>query len=83
MVMAFLPRCGECAACKTEGLLPCTVGSKANASGTLIEGSMHLTSVEHGVMGSYAIIGAHLPIACGAATSGSVSMAILLGEPLD
>jgi pyruvate dehydrogenase E1 component alpha subunit len=28
---------------------------------------MHLTSVDHGVMGSYAIIGAHLPIACGAA----------------
>lgn len=32
-------------------------------------GSMHLTSVEHGVMGSYAIIGAHLPIAAGAAWS--------------
>ena len=32
-------------------------------------GSMHLTSVEHGVVGSYAIIGAHLPIACGAAWS--------------
>jgi acetoin:2,6-dichlorophenolindophenol oxidoreductase subunit alpha len=30
-------------------------------------GSMHLTSSEHGVMGSYAIVGAHLPIACGAA----------------
>src|ERR1700730_13651361 len=30
-------------------------------------GSMHLPSAEHGVMGSYAIIGAHLPIACGAA----------------
>ena len=30
-------------------------------------GSMHLTSVQHGVMGSYAIVGAHLPIACGAA----------------
>ena len=30
-------------------------------------GSMHLTSSDHGVMGSYAIIGAHLPIACGAA----------------
>jgi pyruvate dehydrogenase E1 component alpha subunit len=28
---------------------------------------MHLTTVDHGVMGSYAIIGAHLPIACGAA----------------
>jgi TPP-dependent pyruvate/acetoin dehydrogenase alpha subunit len=32
-------------------------------------GSMHLTSVKHGVMGSYAIIGAHMPIACGAAWS--------------
>ncbi len=32
-------------------------------------GSMHLTDVEHGVMGSYAIIGAHLPIAAGAAWS--------------
>jgi pyruvate dehydrogenase E1 component alpha subunit len=32
-------------------------------------GSMHLTSVEHGVMGCYAIVGAHLPIACGAAWS--------------
>jgi acetoin:2,6-dichlorophenolindophenol oxidoreductase subunit alpha len=30
-------------------------------------GSMHLTSVEHDVLGSYAIIGAHLPIACGSA----------------
>src|SRR5262245_58919027 len=30
-------------------------------------GSMHLTSVEHGVMGSYAIIGAHLFIDCGSA----------------
>lgn len=32
-------------------------------------GSMHLTSVQHGMMGSYAIVGAHLPIACGAAWS--------------
>src|SRR6202521_50694 len=30
-------------------------------------GPMHLTSVAHGVMGSYAIIGAPLPIACGTA----------------
>jgi TPP-dependent pyruvate/acetoin dehydrogenase alpha subunit len=30
-------------------------------------GSMHLTDVDHGVMGSYAIIGAHLPIAVGSA----------------
>ncbi len=32
-------------------------------------GSMHLTSVEHGAMGSYAIVGAHLAIANGAAWS--------------
>jgi TPP-dependent pyruvate/acetoin dehydrogenase alpha subunit len=32
-------------------------------------GSMHLTSVEHGMMGSYAIIGSHLTIANGAAWS--------------
>ena len=35
-------------------------------------GSMHLTSVEHGAMGSYAIVGAHLPIAVGAAWSAQV-----------
>src|SRR5438876_4323301 len=32
-------------------------------------GSMHLTSVRHGAMGSYAIVGAHLPVAAGAAWS--------------
>lgn len=32
-------------------------------------GSMHLTDVDKGVMGSYAIIGAHLPVAMGAAWS--------------
>jgi TPP-dependent pyruvate/acetoin dehydrogenase alpha subunit len=35
-------------------------------------GSMHLTSVEHGAMGSYAIVGAHLPVAAGAAWSAQV-----------
>ncbi len=32
-------------------------------------GSMHITSVEHHMLGSYAIVGAHLPIALGAAWS--------------
>jgi len=32
-------------------------------------GSMHLTSVKHGAMGSYAIVGAHLPVAAGTAWS--------------
>src|SRR5438445_10051795 len=34
--------------------------------------SMHLTSVSHGAMGSYAIVGAHLPVAAGAAWSAQV-----------
>jgi len=37
-------------------------------------GSMHLTDVEHGMMGSYAIVGAHLPIATGAAWSAQYRM---------
>ena len=32
-------------------------------------GSMHLTAVEHNLLGSFAIVGAHLPIACGVAWS--------------
>ncbi len=32
-------------------------------------GSMHLTMASHNMLGSYAIVGAHLPIACGAAWS--------------
>jgi pyruvate dehydrogenase E1 component alpha subunit len=33
---------------------------------------MHLTSVEHGMLGSYAIVGAHLPIATGVAWSAQI-----------
>lgn len=35
-------------------------------------GSMHLTDAAHGAMGSYAIVGAHLPIAGGAAWSAQI-----------
>src|SRR5918993_1062158 len=35
-------------------------------------GSMHLTDVSHGAMGSYAIVGAHMPIAVGAAWAAQV-----------
>jgi alcohol dehydrogenase len=43
VVMTFLPRCGECAACATEGRLPCERGSAANAAGTLLTGTRHLS----------------------------------------
>ncbi|WP_026929790.1 alcohol dehydrogenase catalytic domain-containing protein [Glycomyces tenuis] len=42
VVMTFLPRCGRCDACRTEGRLPCSVGSAANAAGTLVGGGIRL-----------------------------------------
>ncbi len=43
VVMAFLPRCGHCAACATDGLTPCEPGSAANTAGTLLGGGMRLS----------------------------------------
>jgi alcohol dehydrogenase len=43
VVMTFLPRCGHCAACATDGLTPCEPGSAANAEGTLMAGERRLS----------------------------------------
>lgn len=43
VVLAFLPRCGRCPACATEGLTPCEPGSAANAAGTLLGGGVRLS----------------------------------------
>src|SRR5918998_1497706 len=43
LVMTFLPRCGQCAACATNGLTPCEPGSAANAAGTLMSGERRLS----------------------------------------
>lgn len=43
VVMAFLPRCGECAGCATDGRMPCTPGSAANNAGVLLAGDRRLT----------------------------------------
>lgn len=42
VVTTFLPRCGECAACATDGRLPCTPGSAANGAGELLGGGRRL-----------------------------------------
>ncbi|GAA1969033.1 alcohol dehydrogenase catalytic domain-containing protein [Isoptericola halotolerans] len=42
VVMTFLPRCGRCEACGTDGRLPCSVGSAANAAGELVGGVRRL-----------------------------------------
>lgn len=64
VVMAFLPRCGTCPGCLTDGRLPCVPGSTANAAGTLLSGGIRIhregTSVLHhlGVSGfaNYAVV---------------------------
>lgn len=43
VVLVFLPRCGHCAACATEGLTPCGPGSAANNAGTLLGGGIRLS----------------------------------------
>jgi len=43
VVMAFLPRCGDCAGCHTDGKLPCIPGSAANNAGTLLGGARRLS----------------------------------------
>lgn len=67
VVLTFLPRCGECEACASEGRVPCTKGSKANNEGTLLRGTRRLTrdgeTIQHhlGVSGfaEYAVADIH------------------------
>jgi alcohol dehydrogenase len=64
VVMTFLPRCGDCAGCRTDGLAPCQPGSVANGAGVLLAGGTRLhdggTEVAHhlGVSGfaTYAVV---------------------------
>lgn len=42
VVMTFLPRCGACDGCRTDGRLPCAPGTAANGAGTLLGGAIRL-----------------------------------------
>lgn len=50
VVMTFLPRCGECAGCQTDGRLPCSVGSSTNNAGTLLNGGIRLHRDGHDIL---------------------------------
>lgn len=43
VVMTFLPRCGECAGCLTDGRMPCSPGTAANNAGVLMGGGIRLS----------------------------------------
>lgn len=47
VVLTFLPRCGTCPECATDGRLPCRVGSAANAAGSLVGGGTRLHRHDH------------------------------------
>jgi alcohol dehydrogenase len=49
VVMTFLPRCGRCAGCATDGRLPCEAGTAANNAGTLLGGGQRLRRHGHPV----------------------------------
>ncbi|MFD4366608.1 alcohol dehydrogenase catalytic domain-containing protein [Rhodococcus sp. NPDC058521] len=42
VVMTFLPRCGDCAGCETDGVMPCSAGTASNNAGTLLGGGSRL-----------------------------------------
>lgn len=42
VVFTFLPRCGKCKQCQTNGMMPCSVGSQTNEEGTLLSGTRRL-----------------------------------------
>ncbi|ODR05945.1 alcohol dehydrogenase [Mycolicibacillus koreensis] len=42
VVMTFLPRCGQCPACATDGVIPCEPGTAANTAGTLLGSATRL-----------------------------------------
>ncbi len=43
VVASFLPRCGSCPECATDGRVPCRNGSAANGAGELLGGGRRLT----------------------------------------
>jgi len=43
VVMTFLPRCGRCAGCATNGRVPCAPGSASNTAGELLGGGRRLS----------------------------------------
>lgn len=42
VVATFLPRCGECEGCASDGKIPCIKGSRANEHGVLLSGGRKL-----------------------------------------
>jgi alcohol dehydrogenase len=43
VILTFLPRCGECHGCRTNGIAPCERGSATNGTGEMLTGGTRLS----------------------------------------
>lgn len=43
VAMTFMPRCGECTGCATDGKMPCIAGTAANGAGELLRGGRRIS----------------------------------------
>lgn len=75
VVMTFLPRCGDCEGCASNGLRPCVRGTVANTEGTLFGGGLRLTRGDE-------VVRHHLGVSA-FATHAVVSRASVVPVPLD
>ncbi|WP_238694224.1 alcohol dehydrogenase catalytic domain-containing protein [Nocardioides daphniae] len=46
LVLTFLPRCGACGGCASDGVAPCVPGSAANGAGEMLAGGGRLSDAE-------------------------------------
>ncbi|QCX27651.1 alcohol dehydrogenase catalytic domain-containing protein [Nocardioides jishulii] len=46
LVLTFLPRCGTCSGCASDGVAPCVLGTAANGAGEMLAGGMRLTDAD-------------------------------------
>lgn len=43
VILTFLPRCGSCRGCRTQGIAPCERGSASNGAGEMLAGGTRLS----------------------------------------
>lgn len=68
VMLSYLPACGECGGCATEGRRPCEPGSVANGEGTLLGGTSRLPDGIHHHLGlsafaTHAVVNRHSVVA--------------------
>jgi alcohol dehydrogenase len=79
----FLPRCGECDNCRTNGKLPCTPGTAVNNAGTLVGDHMRLHEGDADVYHHVGVSGFAIAAVLGCAVLTGGGAVINAGAPED